>query len=521
MKENKKHQHFKTRPILLAFMILGILVLVLGFTPHVYAGGTIGGGTCNETDLKTAIGTGGTVDFSADCSITLTSEIAIAADVTINGSGHQVILDGNSSVRVINITSGTVVLDGLTIQNGTGLNGGGIHNNGILTVQNSTLAANTATGAFIDDEGFGGGIFLADGSTLTLLNSTVSGNDATEDAGGISVEAAGSATVNISHSTIANNTEQSGFGAGGVSLANSTTQNIKNSIIAYNLSDGVLFNSLTTLSSQGYNISDDDPFLGGALISDFISTDPKIDALADNGGPTQTHELQSDSVAIDMGEPTGCQDNFGTNITTDQREELRDDLRCDIGAFELKLSDSTTVIKTIGDGETGSFGPTLVEISRSGGADPGTITVSKTSLPPGGGAADPGEMPLMWNISPSGSDTGLSLGLKLCYTDIELGNGNNITEANLVQFRNLGSGPAWTNEGGTVDTGNNCVDNSITALSYWTLGDGTTVGNSDPTAVSLQNLSVTSTSQQVLIVVFSLAIMMVGLVTLAIRKKRM
>ncbi len=355
----------------------------------------------------------------------------------------MVILDGGNAVRVINISAGTVVLDGLTIQNGTGLNGGGIYNNGTLTVQNTAVISNTATGSFVNDEGFGAGVFTTNGSTLTVINSTISGNNATEDAGGIGVAAGGSATINISNSAIVNNHEQSGLGGGGLSLVNSVTKNVKNSIIANNTSgsSSTLSNSLSALTSQGYNISDDDPFSGGALASDFINTDPRISSLADNGGPNKTHALQFDSPAIDTGEPTGCQNNFGANVTTDQRGQSRDDLRCDIGAFELKLTDSIVVAKSIASGDTVSFGPTLVEISRSGGNDPGIVTITKRENAPGGGTPEPGEMPIHWNITPSGSNSGLNLTLKLCYTNSELAAGNNIAEGSLVLFRNTG-GPS-------------------------------------------------------------------------------
>ncbi len=87
MKENNGAQSFITRITTSIFVILGLLSVLLGTTQHVYAGGAIGSGACNETDLKTAINTGGTVTFSADCTIVLTSEIGISSGVTIDGNG--------------------------------------------------------------------------------------------------------------------------------------------------------------------------------------------------------------------------------------------------------------------------------------------------------------------------------------------------------------------------------------------------------------------------------------------------
>ena len=92
------------------------------------------------------------------------------------------------------------------------------------------------------------------------------------------------------------------------------------------------------LTSDGYNLSSDDG--GGFLTSatDQINTDPKLGPLRDNGGPTFTHALLSNSPAIDQ-----CM-SFG--VTTDQRGVPRPfDFSAianasggdgsDIGAFEL------------------------------------------------------------------------------------------------------------------------------------------------------------------------------------------
>ena len=63
--------------------------------------------------------------------------------------------------------------------------------------------------------------------------------------------------------------------------------------------------------------------------------------LNNNGGPTDTHALVAGSPAIDAGNPSGCRDNAGMLLPTDQRGFLRPDdgnndgtVRCDIGAYE-------------------------------------------------------------------------------------------------------------------------------------------------------------------------------------------
>src|SRR4051812_45409749 len=91
--------------------------------------------TCSQqglTDAITAAGSGGTVQFTADCSITLSSTISLVQSVTIDGAGQAVTISGGGSVQVFSIAStATVTLNHLTIVNGLGP----------------------------DDPGFGGGIF--------------------------------------------------------------------------------------------------------------------------------------------------------------------------------------------------------------------------------------------------------------------------------------------------------------------------------------------------------------------------
>jgi hypothetical protein len=56
--------------------------------------------------------------------------------------------------------------------------------------------------------------------------------------------------------------------------------------------------------------------------------DPKLGAIADNGGPTRTHELLLGSPAIDAASTPDC-------LPTDQRGVARPQgSACDMGSFE-------------------------------------------------------------------------------------------------------------------------------------------------------------------------------------------
>lgn len=207
--------------------------------------------------------------------------------------------------------------------------GGGIYNgsNGVLTIDNSTLSANTAACGEMGCAGFGGGIFNV--GEVLINNSTLSGNAAYahfnySQGGGIDNDLG---IVTISNSTLSGNGAARGGGIfGGVTL--------QNSIVANNLAGG---NCSRTESSRGYNLSSDKTcnFSGPG---DLNNTNPNLGPLQNNGGPTQTMALLEGSPAIDAGNPSGCTDAQGNLLKTDQRGMPRPDPKetsgCDMGAYE-------------------------------------------------------------------------------------------------------------------------------------------------------------------------------------------
>jgi len=111
--------------------------------------------------------------FGAD-DTALNGDLDITDSVTILGAGPlSTIIDGNGATlgeRVFQIT-GTVVISGVTIQHGhSGNIGGGLINNGRLTLVNSAILSNTVAGT----NDWGGGIYNS--GYLTLTNSIVSRN---------------------------------------------------------------------------------------------------------------------------------------------------------------------------------------------------------------------------------------------------------------------------------------------------------------------------------------------------------
>ena len=71
-----------------------------------------------------------------------------------------------------------------------------------------------------------------------------------------------------------------------------------------------------------------------------ISNDPKLAALANNGGPTPTRLPLAGSPLIDAIPLASCQADGATGITTDQRSLPRPSgPGCDIGAVEVQPTD--------------------------------------------------------------------------------------------------------------------------------------------------------------------------------------
>jgi Right handed beta helix region len=259
---------------------------------------------------------------------------------------------------------------------------GGIYNTGTLTVANSTFSANGAAedcGGIANDDGTlsvtnstftdnfaglgdGGGILNFNDGTLSVTNSTFSGNKAI-DGGGIENEG----TMTVTNSTFFTNSTISGLGGGGgienegtMTVTNSTfsanstpflnggggaienfgTASLKNTILAGSGPSDNCSVFKTTISDAGYNISDD-ATCGFSATGSRNSTNPILDpaGLGNNGGPTATIALDSESPAIDAIPLADCTDQNSNPIHTDQRGALRPDpgeVVCDIGAYEFQ-----------------------------------------------------------------------------------------------------------------------------------------------------------------------------------------
>ena len=247
---------------------------------------------------------------------------------------------------------GALVLDSVVIAGNSAATGPALFFNlGQTTISNSTLTDNHST--------FGGGAIAAQQAspgvtgTATVVNSTIEGNSSPEFGGAVFI--ADGTDLRILSSTITQNTanddNNTSGDAGGI-YNNSSTVAIANTILAGNTvgpgapsADGQCAGAAFT--SSGYNLrSADDPGCSGFNVTgDIVEADPKLGTLGDNGGPTPTVALLTDSPAIDKGDPDSPVEGFfPTCPNTDQRGVSRlGPNRCDIGAFE-KRSPTTTAL---------------------------------------------------------------------------------------------------------------------------------------------------------------------------------
>jgi hypothetical protein len=305
-----------------------------------------------------------------DQSAVFQATVASPGVVTLSGLSLTHGANSTGGAGISHNGSGTLNITASIVSNNVSLmRGGGVSNSGagIVNVNNSTLNYNHAFGGgcavFNSSTGTvnvtnstlsnnsanslgsrGGGILNSSTGTVNVTNSTLSGNDAANGAG-ILNDSTG--TVNITNSTISYNTatsvstlrdhpllqpslEPPTFGGG---ILNSSTGpfRIRNSIIALNYASAGgpdLEGAFTTLGhnligmndgSTGFTPGTGNP--NGDLVGTGSSPiDPRLGLLADNGGPTLTLILQSDSPARDAGDNSAITNPpFTGSPFTDQR----------------------------------------------------------------------------------------------------------------------------------------------------------------------------------------------------------
>jgi len=321
--------------------------------------------------------------------IMLTSgQLLVDKNLTIDASALPagIALNGNYASRIFQVAAGAnLMLNSLTLTGGKSANGtvgadgadqlgspggagspgesgGGILNQGTLTLNRVTLSGNTAgnggqggyapqgPGGSGGSGGLGGAVYNTATGTLTILNSTIannSGGSGGSTGSGISSGDKGNGgsgggianlgVLNITHTTMTDNVggaigssgNNGASGGTGGGIFNSGTMNLTNTIVALNTAPGGkpdLSGAATTIG--GVNFIGNPSGASGLGTSgvDYFTGDPLLLPFANYGGPTWTRVPFLSSPVVDAA-------SFG--LSTDQRGTARPQgLQFDIGAVE-------------------------------------------------------------------------------------------------------------------------------------------------------------------------------------------
>ena len=184
---------------------------------------------------------------------------------------------------------------------------GGIYqkDGGGIAIRNTAVIRNSAI--HNNDAEYGSGLFIVAHTAFTVLieNSTISANGSTLIGGGVRVEGSNTgAIVTLNNVTVTANSALSG---GGVVREGSPTVILRNTIVASNTVSSSNPNCQGTIISQGNNlvfgsVSTDTCGMvaNGTETTDIVNSgNPNLGQLQDNGGPTNTHALNSGSPALD------------------------------------------------------------------------------------------------------------------------------------------------------------------------------------------------------------------------------
>jgi hypothetical protein len=320
-------------------------------------------------------GGGGIINLSS--SLTLIESTIDGNTTGAGGNGENVtsgngagIYNGNNGTSLVAVD--TTISDNATGPGGLGGTGAGTGTDGadgprgnggglalfggpgnVYTMSNCTINGNTAR--------LGGGIYLNQDASVALTNCTLSSNRATESGGGIGLIGSGT-EASLNHVTVAYNTadlDNDGSGDGGGFYTVGTFA-MTNTLIAKNYDKGNENPDCSGLVVSGdYNLLGIGDSAGCAFTPqphDQVGTvgSPLNPGLAlnleDNGGPTLTHVLKSNSPAVDWIPLAACplnEDQRGFSRPVDYDGDHI--AQCDIGAVEMRES-YTLAIVLAGDG---------------------------------------------------------------------------------------------------------------------------------------------------------------------------
>jgi CSLREA domain-containing protein len=248
--------------------------------------------------------------------LTSLTRVAVTGNVAPLGDGGGIFF-----------SDGDLVVSRSTIAGNDALDGAGLAllGEGEVRINTSTIANNDASG----ESTGGGGIFVSSASLgdMRATNVTISGNTSNTRGGGIYDEGGG---LSLNAATVTGNTADlngdGGTTAGGSGGGFNGGTDYRNSIVVGNTAtNGAAADCAESGSTSSRSL------IGiGTGCSEFgtniATAAPMIGPIADNGGPTETHELLANSPAINKA-------GRKSSPPKDQRGEPRG-RKPDIGAYE-------------------------------------------------------------------------------------------------------------------------------------------------------------------------------------------
>ncbi len=297
-----------------------------GSTPsrafHVVGGPQVTLAQLAVTDSRpTADGGGLRIESGADPRANVT-----VTDAVFSGNGT-----GGTRGGAIYVVQGeSLTIHNTSISGNVACRGGGIYNNGFLTVTSSAIFDNAVTAG----ECGGGGIYTGEEnneSTVAISNSTISLNRVPSDAGGGGGIFADS-PVSLTNVTMAGNSSPNGAAA---IEARGRTVTVVNTIVANSSGANCATSSGGAIASQGHNI-DSGSTCAFSGSGDRTNTDPRLRALQSNGGPTPTHALNAGSPAIDAADGGRCPATDQRGFPRPQDANADGNAVCDIGSYEVQ-----------------------------------------------------------------------------------------------------------------------------------------------------------------------------------------
>jgi parallel beta-helix repeat protein len=360
-----------------------------------------GGGVCVEGALivdsaviETSTGvSGGAIQGPA----ALYASVILNNIVTQHGGGiasteggtveiHGSSLAGNKAPNgrggAIYSENGHLLVTETTLAGNGASKGAGIATSGssALELRGSTLNDNTATGA-------GGGLAVIGASEITIADCTFSGNAAASEpapgGGGIYISSGCTGTTcAVNNVTVANSKTGSGWWSTG---AAGTLPTVTNTLLAGNTPK----DCKGSFVSGGSNLIQNDVDCV-TVAGDVVDKDPKLRALASNGGPTQTIGFVARKTD-DEERPAWDAGNDACE-PLDQRGAARNG-RCDIGALEWYPDSDGDGIDAAFDNCPDASNATQVDTDKDGIGDacdqcPALATPTSTADSDGDGVID-------------------------------------------------------------------------------------------------------------------------------------